>query len=236
VEAGMTVPIKRDTLSEQVANWLVEYIYRENLRPNDPLPAVGRLAEQLQVSAPIVREAYKTLQGRGVIEIVNGRTARVKPLDNTILHEFFQRARIFHKESFNELIEVRRGLEIQSAMLAAQRRSEADLAAMKATITGMRQQLHNSEAFADLDVAFHLQIAASTGNSLLAALISSIRASLRESILFGMQRRASAQDLEEVQQCHEKILEAIIAQDAAQASRMMTHHFDVALAAVLKEG
>lgn len=231
----MTTPIKRDTLSDQVVNWVMAYIDTEQLRPNDSLPSVAKLAGQLQVSAPIVREAYKALQGRGIIQIINGKTATVKPLDDAILREFFQRARIFHKDSFKELIELRRGLEIQSAMLAAARRTDAELAQLHALVHRMRAVLPDADAFADLDVEFHLKIADATRNQLLATLINSIRESLRDSILFGLQNRASVPELEIVQAHHEKVLDAIQQQDAARASAAMTAHFDYALAASLTE-
>jgi DNA-binding FadR family transcriptional regulator len=169
-----------------------------------------------------------------VIRIGNGKCATVSPLDDSILRTFFHRAITFQGHMFQELMELRRGLEIQSAMLAAERRTLDNIREMERTVRAMRESLQNPIPYADLDVSFHLHIAAATRNSLLLSLIDSIRASLRESILYGLQHRATLPDLERVQACHETILDEIRAQDAQAAAQAMTRHFDEALTAVLK--
>ena len=222
--------INRDTLSEQVANWLIQEYFTVGVKPGDALPSVAEVSGRLGVSRPVVREAFKELQGRGFIQIDNGRNATIRPLDDSILREYFRRAAVLESGVFRELIELRRGLEIQSAALTAARRSEAEADAMADTVARMRAALSDPDAYAGIDLEFHLQIASATRNALLASLVASIRASLRDTILYGLRKRATAAELEAVQQRHEDILRAIQRGDARQAEEAMARHFDEALA------
>ena len=115
----MSEKLHRETLAEQARNALLDLIARRGLREGDVLPSEMSLAGEFGVSRQVIREALKALQGQGVIEILNGRGAVVRPVDHSALVVFFQRAVHLNQRTIIELIEVRKGIEIQSAMLAA---------------------------------------------------------------------------------------------------------------------
>src|SRR5262245_60167362 len=104
----MLTKLRRETLAEQVSQNLVEYIQTQGLKPGDALPSEARLPVDFGVSRPIIREALKSLAGKGVIEIVNGRGAIVKPIDSETLSEFFERAMHENDNTIIELMEVRK--------------------------------------------------------------------------------------------------------------------------------
>ena len=64
------------------------------------LPAETVLTSQFGVSRPVIREALKALEGRNVIEIINGRGAVIKALDSKDLHGFFNRAVHFSRSAY----------------------------------------------------------------------------------------------------------------------------------------
>ena len=99
----------------------------------------------------------------------------------------------------------------------------------------MAQNLRNLESYANLDVEFHLQIAAAARNSMMYYLISSIRESLEDAVLQGLHSRRSYAELERVQQTHELVFEGIRAKDSDKAAEMMAVHFDEAIVALLRE-
>jgi len=223
------VKVKRYTLSEQVTEGLIALIDAQDLAPGDSLPSEAQLAEEFGASRPVIREALKTLQGQGLIEMTTGKNATLKPISSAMLRAFFERAIAFKSASFRDLIEVRRGLELQSVALAAARCDQDDLARLRATLDAMRAQMANPSQFAEHDVQFHLHIAAAARNPILFYLIESIRDAMRETVLMGLQHRLTQADYELVQAHHERILQALEAHDAAQAQAAMQAHFDEAL-------
>ncbi|NJL94285.1 MAG: FadR family transcriptional regulator [Anaerolineae bacterium] len=225
--------VKRETLADQVTQGLVAWIDQQNLAPGDALPSEAQLAEDFGVSRPVIREALKTLQGEGIIEVITGKNAVIKPLSSALLRKFFARAVAFQTATFQDLIEVRRGLEIQSVRLAAERCTAEDLAALEATFARMRAEIHQHQRFAEQDVQFHLQIASAARNPILYYLVESIRDVMRANVIHGLRHRFSEEDYAQVQARHAAILVALRAQDADQAQWAMQAHFDEALKALL---
>ena len=220
----MLTNLSRETLAEQIAHRLVQFIESQDLQPGDMLPSETKLSEDFGVSRPVVREALQALSAQGVIEIVSGKGAIVRPIDDKLLRLFFKRAIQFDHATLLQLMEVRASIEVQSAMLAAQRRTSNDLARILDTVNAMRNQLDDLEAYTDLDVEFHLLIASATHNPVLYHLISSIRESLKDAIREGLRRRDTKEQLERVQVLHEMIATAIERGDNQEAGRAMTQH------------
>ncbi|MCG3206526.1 MAG: HTH-type transcriptional regulator LutR [Anaerolineae bacterium] len=231
----MLTEVTRQTLPDQIADQLFDYIAAESLKPGDLLPSTAKLSESFGVSRPVVREGLRSLASWGIIEIVNGKGAVIKPLDDTLLQVFFDRAVQLRHKSVIELMEVRKPLEVQSAFLATQRCTPTDLAKMEALVQAMAQSLGNLDTYARLDVEFHLAIASATGNTMMVYLIGSIRESLKESILRGLQSRRSQAELERVQQTHEMVYRGILSGKPELAAEMMTTHFDEAVVALVRE-
>ena len=117
----MLTKLSRETLADQAARNLQAFIQAQELKPGSLLPPETQLAADLGVSRPIIREALKTLEGKGIIEVVSGKGAVVKPLDNQPLELYFQRAIQIEDEAFIDLVVLRKVIEVQCAALAAQR-------------------------------------------------------------------------------------------------------------------
>lgn len=222
----MRTKLHRETVAEQVAHHLLEYIERQALAPGAFLPSEARLAEEFGVSRPSVREALKALAARGVVEVANGKGTTVKAMTSEPLSHFFRRTVRMNSEALIELLEVRRGLEVQSAMLAASRRTADDLAALARVVQTMRRQLNDPEAYTDLDTELHLLIARASGNATMYHLIESIREPLQDTIREGLRRRNPGQQFERVQVMHEDLLAALEQGDAVAAAQAMAVHFD----------
>src|ERR671916_1377222 len=117
---SMLKKLPRETLAEQAARNLMAFIETQDMKPGRLLPPESQLAADLGVSRPIIREALKSLAGKGIIEVVSGKGAVVKPLNNQGLQVFFRRSMQIEREAIIDLIELRRSLELEAAMLAAQ--------------------------------------------------------------------------------------------------------------------
>ena len=230
-EAGMTAlhRLGRTTLTDRAAESLARFIETGDLSPGDVMPSEASLADQLGVSRPVVREALRTLEGRGVVQIVNGRGAVVQALDAGPLRNYFQHALRANHAGPAALMEARAGIEVQSARLAAQRRTPADLERMQSLLDTARGQIDDLAALVDTDLAFHSAIAQASGNALIGYLVGAMRDALREVIRSGLERRGDREAIAGVLARHEPILAAIGVGDAEAAGRAMDRHFSQAL-------
>src|SRR5690606_5045166 len=112
---------ERAPLSEGISDQLIEMIAAGELKMDDPLPSEAELAAPFGVSKPVVREALKQLSLFGIVEIRQGRVARVKPLDSSALEGFFRLAVRSDSNGLRDAIELRRAVEVELAELAATR-------------------------------------------------------------------------------------------------------------------
>jgi GntR family transcriptional regulator, transcriptional repressor for pyruvate dehydrogenase complex len=218
--------IVRTTLVEQVVHQMQSMIAERQFQPGDPLPSNGKLAEVFGVSLPVVREAVKYLEAQGIVAVTNGKTAHVRPITTEPLMSFFQRVMSLEDKALLEFMEIRKGLEVQSASLAAQRRSAEDLSALQAVLTEMRTSLRDIPVFSQLDLRFHLLIAGASRNTMLARLVESIRQLLKFAIDEGMRSRTTDAQFEELYLVHERIVAALVRGDPDEAGQAMAYHFE----------
>ncbi len=225
-----TVPkIQRITLAEQVEDFIRGLILSEELKPGEGLPSSTDLAEEFGVSRSIVREAMKSLQAKGLIEITNGKNARVSPITGYVLAGFFDRFARQHEEAVIELLELRKGIEVQGAFLAATRRTPADLERLWRLTHEMEEHINEIDTYLNIDVQLHLAIVEASKNRMLYHLVDSIREPLRDTMHEGLVRHVGADDRRKIQQSHVQLVTLIDRMDAEGAGSCMAAHFDGAI-------
>jgi DNA-binding FadR family transcriptional regulator len=225
--------LSRETLSGQAARNLLAFIETQNLKPGKVLPSETQLAADLGVSRPIIREALKSLAGQGIIEVVSGKGAVVKPLDSQVLEVFFRRATQIERDAIIDLMELRKGIEVQSVALAAERRTTEQLAELVGIVATMRRHLHVPDVYVEADVAFHRLIAAMAHNALIYHFVGAIREAIKETLHESVLRPQNAEQLEHVQAGHEAILSALEYGDSEGARQAMAAHFDDAIMSLI---
>ena len=225
--------LSRETLAEQAARNLLAFIEAQDLKPGKVLPPETQLAANLGVSRPIIREALKSLAGQGIIEVVSGKGAVVKSLDSQLLQVFFRRAMQLEREAIIDLMELRKGIEVQAAALAAQRRTPDELTQLADIVAMMRRHLRVPDLYVEADIAFHRLIACMTHNALMYHLVRAIREAIKDTLHENLLRQQSDEQLEHVQQGHEDIYTALEQGDAEAAGRAMAAHFDDAVMSLI---
>ena len=228
----MRTQLRRETLSEQVADGLIALIERDELAPGALLPSEATLAAEFGVSRPVVREALKALAAKDVIAIANGKGAIVQPMTSAPLKDFFQRALRNRHATAVELLEVRKGIEVQSATLAAQRRTAAELLELKTILPALGNAVHDPNAFTAIDTQFHLLVAAASHNKILHHLIESIRELMQESMRAVSRQRITEEQHQFALTAHARIVDAIERSEPKEAGSAMAAHFDVAISLV----
>ncbi len=228
----MRKPLRRETLSQQVAEGLIALIEQDALPPGGLLPSEATLAAEFGVSRPVVREALKALAAKDVITIANGKGAIVQPMTSAPLRDFFQRALRNRHATAIELLEVRKGIEVQSATLAAQRRTAQELSELRTILPALGNAVHDPGAFTAIDTQFHLLVAAASHNKMLHHLIESIREPMQESMRAVSRRRVTEEQHAFALTAHARIVEAIEQAAPEAAGSAMAAHFDVAISLV----
>jgi GntR family transcriptional regulator, transcriptional repressor for pyruvate dehydrogenase complex len=99
---------------------------RDNqLRPGDALPSETAMAEHLGVSRSVTREAFRALAALRILRVGNGRRARVAAPDAAPLSMILDHTVYTRQLSIQQVLDVRRTLELRTASLAAIRRTDA---------------------------------------------------------------------------------------------------------------
>jgi GntR family transcriptional repressor for pyruvate dehydrogenase complex len=115
-----------EALPHRVAALLRREIASGEISPGNRLPTEQQLAERFGVSRNVVREAIAQLRADGVVEARQGIGAFVLAPEQRSAIRIDGEA-LKNIENMEHLFELRRILETESAMLAATRRTDADL-------------------------------------------------------------------------------------------------------------
>jgi GntR family transcriptional repressor for pyruvate dehydrogenase complex len=208
-----------------------------SMTPGTSLPSEADLAARFEVSRLTVREAIKMLSGRGLLDVGRGRRAIVRQPDRVALSDFLSGHIQSDPKGLFDLMELRLATEVLAASLAARRLNRAGLAALEATINGMRESIvaHGAGSepdaaelrFHDHDLEFHGAIALASGNRLISNLFEAMAVPLRRG--FYLSRRGHFQrggTVEETMRMHEQIFEAIREGNAKSAEVAMRAHLE----------
>jgi GntR family transcriptional repressor for pyruvate dehydrogenase complex len=218
--------VPRPNLAAHAAGILTRSIEDGSLRPGARLPGEIELARQLGISRPVVREAIAYLKADGLVESRHGRGLFV-------IRQETLRLRLGEIDASDktilEFLELRRGLEVEAAQLAALRHTDLDLDRMEEAITALNAADEAGEESSEHDLAFHLAIADATRNPLFRRVLQFVAKPLLASIQeMRVKDRGAAKRIEKRRAHHDRILKRIKARDAAGAGEAMRRHIDEA--------
>src|SRR5690606_3149930 len=128
-----------------------------------------------------------------------------------------------------DMLEVRRGIEVQGALLAAERRTDDDLERMRMLLDEMKANIGDPHAFTATDIELHLAIVDASKNRMLYHLSASIRAAMRDTMNEGLMRHTGRREWENIHTNHVELISLIEKQDIAGAGACMARHMDEAI-------
>jgi GntR family transcriptional repressor for pyruvate dehydrogenase complex len=160
---------------DDVVEQLREAIYAGRIRPGERLPGERRLCEEFGVGRPTLREALRSLEAVGLIEVRPGKAGgsyAVTPSEETVGGAF---AALVHLRgaSLEDLAEFRVDFEGENAAWAARRATARDLATLAAIVE--RATGAAAAAIVQLDVDWHEALARATQNRLRIGIALGIR-------------------------------------------------------------
>lgn len=214
------------------ARLLLDYIEREDLRPGDRLTPERELAKKLGISRPSLREAIQILQTQGRLVVKHG--IGVFLLDDQEGERLRDSLRAAH-HSVEELFQMREILEAPAVEWAAERRSEAQLKAIKSAAAALNAAIAENPIDFDkvrlLDMNFHLTIVKSAQNQFLNQTLGTLQEIMYRSMDNTLKLPGRIESSEHE---HGVILEAIEKRDPITARLTIIHHIHNARDAWIK--
>ncbi len=202
----------------------------DELEPGAKLPAEGELAARLGVSRLTIREAMKVLAGQELVELRAGARATVKAPSSVVLSRHLDVFIRRDPSTVLELSELRMGLEVQAASLAAERATPASVLALENALVAMKRAANDfaegvggEEAYHQADLEFHEALAVASGNRMLAIVLTSLEVSMRASFIHSFRGQfARGSTLADRLGLHERVAELVAARDVRGATASMT--------------
>ncbi|MBR0139368.1 MAG: FadR family transcriptional regulator [Firmicutes bacterium] len=215
-------PIPNKTNTDLVSEQLQELILGRHYPPGSRLPIEADLAAKFRVSRSTIREALKGLQASGILVSTAGKGTFVS--DTALMSIQLSRFNkmLISTEQVKDLVELRYALEPEMARIAALRRTDKDIDAMRSCIDSMRTT-EDRDVLLQYGHDFHRAVCKSTHNSMMTALhysISNQLLMLRRMDFLTLEVYLSGIDE------HQSILDAIIDGDGERAEMMMKKHLE----------
>lgn len=196
-------------------------ILNKNYDKNGYLPSEGELSKQIDVSRATIREAVRSMQVRGFVRRVHGKG--VKVVDETVdvvaqsLTDMIEQS----DSSLNNILEVRRIIEIQAVHLVAQRATKEDLDKLLEFIEIMEGSSSYKEDYIHADLDFHIYMVAAAKNNILTCITRAYTPLMNKLITVS---NNTTENIEKKYHYHRNILEALQNKDGALAAKYMEIH------------
>ena len=221
-------PIKTRRLYEEIVEQIKQLITDGRLKPGDRLLAERELAEQFQVSRASVREAIRTLEMLGVIDIRPGEGTFVRGTETDDIIRPLAMFLAVERSSLLDMFEMRRIFETATASLAAERATEEELDHIEAMLEKMRERLNvlDPEKGEEFDAAFHYAVAEAAHNTLLNKLFKTVSEEFAKanSVARRQLYLDNIQNAQKIIDQHSEILEAIRSRSPKKAGEAMLAH------------
>jgi DNA-binding FadR family transcriptional regulator len=213
---------RRAGLVDQVIEQLRTSVSSGEWPVGQRIPNETVLVESLGVGRNTVREAVRALAHAGILDVRQGDGTYVRATS-----EVSGALRRLCGAELRDVLQVRRGLEVEGARLAAANRTDADVAELRALLARRDECLQDgrTDDFAHADVEFHLAVVASSHNVMLTELYRGLLEAVAASVATTHEKPVEIVD-------HGLLLDHIAAGDVEAAARTAGDLLDRILAAL----
>jgi len=215
-------PVRGARLFEEICDQIRAQLLHGKLGPGDKLPPERDLADQFGVSRAAVREALRTLEVSGIIELRKGAKGGAFMLEEGApLTQSFESMLELGRIPMRDFTEARILITEVVVRLACERGTKKDFDAIARDIDRLEAALARGEGYRNLNVIteFYDLLAAATGNQMLRFIVHSIA-----QVLAGLIRMRHPAPIDDLVDCRRDILKKLRARDAAGAGKLLTNH------------
>lgn len=216
----------------EVARRLLDLFTSGDIEPGTRLPPERQLAATLGVGRSAVREALAALELLGIVDVRPGSGTYLRGAASELLPQTLRWGLLIGERNTAELLELRSGLEIYVARLAAARGESSAVDAAASSLTAMRKSVSNLAAFVEADRRFHHSLAEAAGNATLNDMLHVVRSLLQIYADRAVEDEASARTAIDE---HDRILQAVQRGDENDAASAMAAHMATASARLSAE-
>jgi len=213
-------------LSRGLCEQLAEQIKSGRLAPGMRLPTEQALTRAARVSRTVVREAVAALRAEGLVVTRQGVGAFVSAEPQRAPFRI-DPDRMQSLEDILRVMELRLGVEIESAGLAAERATRAQLRAIGAALEAIERAAAAGNSAVEEDIALHRAIAEATGNDEFPRFLQFIgRHLIPRRTVSGLPEQMGGRRayLALIQEEHRRIYQAIESRDPKAARDAMRRH------------
>jgi GntR family transcriptional repressor for pyruvate dehydrogenase complex len=158
---------QRLNLTRQCVTSIQRYIAANRMDSGEKLPSLQEWTEMLGVSIVVVREAFRSLEALGLVDIQHGRGIFIRGLEETDLLDLLAFTRSLDSFSLEEVIEGRAMLELAVLESCIARAAEAEIAELEGILAKMDRDPPIPGEDSVLHKLFHQAMLKATGDRLL---------------------------------------------------------------------
>lgn len=221
-------PIQVQSLKEACIVRLEQMILSGELKIGERLPSERDFASRLNVSRPVLHQALVDLEAKGLVQIIPRRGVFISDyrrdgslamLSSLLSYHNGQLAPDFSQS----MLDMRMLLETETARLAAQNRTEGQLAEFQEILKNEDKVVNlDPHTLTDLDFAFHLAIAIASGNLVYPLIINSFKGVYTSLTGEFFRKYVGTKVVKEVHQFHHRLVDAFEKQNPNSAVQTMT--------------
>ena len=210
------------TMAERIVAEVREALFERRYRPGEFLGTEKELAARHGASRIVARDALRTLEALGVVEIRRGvgGGARISAGNPQLFAEALAVQLELADIDVDEIFAAQHAVECLAAELAAKRASPSEVSRLLSLIKEAEQSLDDADRFTRLSLAFHLAIADASKNRVLHYQLVSLQHVSWPARNRTLTRAVALRVLE----AHRELAARIGAHDADGARRLMDEH------------
>jgi GntR family transcriptional repressor for pyruvate dehydrogenase complex len=217
--------VSRVPIVQQVVNSMKDFVASDGTEVGQKLPTEKEWCENLSVGRGTVREAFRILEARGLVEIKPGRGAFLvskKELGQEELAEWF----LQNEVELKDYIEVRSAVEPLCARLIARRASDSELEQLERVHHRFIRAVEEEDiaGMAKYDERFHKHIVECSRNKMLIFICKKIDECIRD---FRLKTFQVPQNARNAIKAHQDIVDAIKARDEEVAELYAKRHISL---------
>lgn len=223
----MQVDAKRpNSQVERAVRAVTSHMRQHQLKVGDSLPGEAFFADELGVSRAVMREAFGALGALKLIDVANGRRARVGAIDGSVIATSLEHAMNTAQISIMEVWDVRQTIELRTARLAAEARTPDEAAEILWLSEKLAANTGNLDQTTRDDIALHLAIARASHNNLFVQIVASFSQLMEIAVPAAWRTRKTEAQRRTMIEAHRNLARAISAGDPDRAAAAMREHFD----------
>jgi len=216
--------VRTPRVYEHIVEQIEGAIFAGRLGCGDRLPPERELVRQFHASRVAVREALRTLEHRGLIDVRHGSSGGhfVRAVDAGLLRRDFTTLLRLARVAMPQLTEARLLIEPEIARLAAQRASDEDVKTLRGALEARADFVRAGGHPRVLDIGFHRLVGGAAKNPVHSLLVDAVMGLEHDAVVPRIE--LTAEDNAEVAAAHREIFEAIWKRQPERAGAVMEAH------------